>query len=64
MCTNLDSQNTSGDDDNTSDIMDFNPPISPVPRDATPEDRPDSKSPVRKQSKVTVEEIPDVDSPW
>jgi hypothetical protein len=61
--TNPDSQNASGNDDDTSDITDFNPPISPVPRDATPEDRPESESPVRKRSKVTVEEIPDVDSP-
>jgi hypothetical protein len=59
-----DSQNASGNDDNTSDIMDFDPPISPVLRDATPEDGPDSEPPVQKRSKVTVEEIPDVDSPW
>jgi hypothetical protein len=62
--TNRDSQNASANDNDTSNIMDFDPPISPVPRDTTSEDRLDSESPVQKWSKVTVEEIPDVDSPW
>jgi hypothetical protein len=55
-----DSQND--DDDDTSNIMDFDPPITPGPREATP-DGPGSEPPAQKRSKVTVEEVLDVDSP-
>jgi hypothetical protein len=59
----LDANSPNGNDD-TSNMMDFDPPISPVPRDATSEDGSGSESSARKRNKVTVEEVLDVDSLW